>query len=91
MGNRAVRMSRILLATSKGSSGEESIAEARLLPAFWGEGYAHAQRFCRKSAQVPERKRDDFRAVAKDCKKVQKSAQECEKKDLECRGERRAT
>jgi hypothetical protein len=35
IGNRALKMSRILLATSKGSSGEESIAEARLLPVFW--------------------------------------------------------
>jgi hypothetical protein len=39
--------------------------------------------FCAKSAETIENKGVEFLVSAKKCKNVQKSAQECEKKELE--------
>ena|SRR5712664_429673 len=48
-------------------------------------GAPHPSCFFAKSAEWPENKRDRFFASAKKCKKVQKSAQEYEKKRVEWR------
>jgi len=44
-------------------------------------------RFAAKSAEVQENKRVEFLLSAKECKKMHKSAQECERKGVEYSGE----
>jgi hypothetical protein len=43
--------------------------------------------FSTQSAESPEKKRVEFCVSAKKCRRMQKSAEECEKKELEYGGE----
>src|SRR5712691_5042346 len=75
MGNRALRISRTLLAaSSKGPSGRREYSRGEALPVFWLRGeYLHPGCSCTKSAESLETKRVEFFCEFKRVRKKRKN------------------